>query len=953
MPKTKRQKKTLAGDASTSTLPLKDSPRALIDALNSPILTPKILMELFDIFQLHFSSDLPFLHPPTFLKPLRKTVALQSSTDVASSVGSSSIKAERPSSPVVLLGLLTLTARFHPELAAYHSPPSPNRPTNPLAASEYYAKALRGHFAGPSGENIGLISLESIQAALMLSLYEWGMCRGVKSWVYGGMATRMAQALGLQFEQDLDDEPLALSSALTAEAHHLGVSTDKRNTRQPPLSPSEAFIHQETRRRTFWSCFLLDRYLSSGKYRPQMLDIKDIRVQLPSSEHAFLFGERVRTKLLGEERDEVAGREDLQLQRRTSVLLDEKNGHAQEGNRDGRRDGARREREQPKNDLKGRGKDDEDKGRWEVGQDEGVQSRVIKIIEIWGRIAKWSCSGGRSARTNMLRNERHPPWDNASTFVQLRASLADFDSSLPRNLTYNSANLSAHIASRTSTPYSLMHTVYFLCLVTLHREYIPFVPIRCSKPEGPVDAPVFPPDQYTIPPGFWDENARECFKAARNIMELVRACKDWGVLVETPIVGFAIYTVAFIGVYCINFPHMDPYGFMSSGIPDAAMTDSNRSTTTTTTATATAIAITTTTPYPPPENGKGAEEASRAVEILGHMRPRLKMADGWFRTIKRVHNYYVKIKKDYHRNTKALAAASETDKSPEVPRNLTLREGGGGGGLEVYKLLEKTLKEFGSMEDDDDTDMPDVEAEEERAESDVGRSNTASAAVKSETVEGAEGRVDAERTASGRERWIAINSVVAAAAKQQENFNSMSGQGGPGVGSNYSQRMSTPGYQGYGPAQYYSSPHSQQVSEPPTPGYMPLGNSAPPFSPSQGSPSPSLNPSFSRAPDGPFPINTPHSQYTQGPAGFVQDSNLYSPATGQPMPQSQPIQASLSHQWSPEVQQQKEVLFNQLNQRFGGVDVAAFVDGTSLEDWSNPDGSWLSTVWQGQPHGNL
>ncbi|KAH0545541.1 hypothetical protein FGG08_000372 [Glutinoglossum americanum] len=934
MPRSKRQKKAIASDASTSTLPLKDSPRALVDALDSPILTPKVLTELFDIFQLHFSSDLPFLHPPTFLKPLRKTVAMQSSSDT-SAAGSNSASSDRPSSPIVLLGLLTLTARFHPELAAYHSPPSPNRPTNPLAASEYYAKALRCHFAGPSGENIGLISLECIQAALMLSLYEWGMCRGIKSWVYGGIATRVAQAMGLQFEQDLDDEPLALSSALTAEAQHLGVSMDRRNLRQPPLSPGEAFIQQETRRRTFWSCFLLDRYLSSGKYRPQMLDIKDIRVQLPSTEHAFLFGERVRTKLLGEERDEVAGREDLQLQRRASVLLDEKNGNAQD---DPNHDGTRRGRELESSST-GRGKEYEEKGRWEVGQDEGVQSRVIKIIEIWGRIAKWSCSGGRRSvdsicwcsqhTANMFRNERYAPWEDGSTFFRLRNSLADFDAGLPRNLTFNLANLSAHISSRTSTPYSLMHTVYFLCLVTLHREYIPFVPIRCLKPEGPVDAPVFPPDQYTIPPGFWDNNAKECFRAARNIMELARACKDWGVLVETPIVGFAIYTVAFIGVYCINFPHMDPNGFMSSGSADATTTDANRSTS-----------------YPCPESGKGAEEASRAVEILGHMRPRMKMADGWFRTIKRVHNYYVKIKKDYRRNTKALAAASGTDKSAEVPRNLTLREGGAGGGLEVYKLLEKTLKEFGSMEDDDDTDMPDVEAEEDRAESDAGRSNTANAAVKSEAIDGAEGRADEERTASGRERWIAINSVVAAAAKHQDNYNGMGGQGGSGVGSNYSQKLSTPGYQGYGP-QYYSSPHSQQVSEPPTPGYMPLGGSATPFSPSHSSPSPRLGTSFGR-PDGPFPINTPHTQY-HGPAGFVQDSNLYSPATGPPMPQHSSIQAPLPHQWNPEAQQQqKEVLFNQLNQRFGGVDVAAFVDGTSLEDWNNGDGSWLSTVWGGQ-----
>jgi hypothetical protein len=90
----------------------------------------------------------------------------------------------------------------------------------------------------------------------------------------------------------------------------------------------------------------------------------------------------------------------------------------------------------------------------------------------------------------------------------------------------------------------------------LHREYVPFIPLRCKKPEGPLDPPLFPPAKYDVPPGYWEDSARQCFKAARDLVDLARTCQEWNVLVQTPIVGFAIYTVAFVGVYCINFPWM-------------------------------------------------------------------------------------------------------------------------------------------------------------------------------------------------------------------------------------------------------------------------------------------------------------------------------------------------------------------------------------------------------------
>ena len=31
----------------------------------------------------------------------------------------------------------------------------------------------------------------------------------------------------------------------------------------------------------------------------------------------------------------------------------------------------------------------------ECGADEGPLSKVVRIVELWGQIAKWSCAGGR------------------------------------------------------------------------------------------------------------------------------------------------------------------------------------------------------------------------------------------------------------------------------------------------------------------------------------------------------------------------------------------------------------------------------------------------------------------------------------------------------------------------------------------------------------------------------
>jgi hypothetical protein len=340
--------------------------------LDPNVLTPAVWSELFDIFQLHYSADLPFLHPPTFQKPLRQATMQPSCSTMPSSHG---IRARPPGPDDFLLAFLALTARFHPGLVAHHSPPTSSRPSNPLIASDYYANAAteRRSTAWADAE-AGSQSVENVQAALMLGLHEWGMCRGFKAWLRVGMAIRCAQAIGLQYEKDLDDEPDSRSMALNFEAERMGLGPDRSSSISSAGVGESAFIEQEIRRRTFWSCYVMDRYLSSGKYRPQMLHARDLRIQLPASERSFLFAEKVRTLMLGDDDRAVASRAEAQSHRHdTTEPAAGPSPHSMYGH-----------------DVEGDGE-----ARLEVGSNEGLVSRYIKILEIYGKVVQWSCSGGR------------------------------------------------------------------------------------------------------------------------------------------------------------------------------------------------------------------------------------------------------------------------------------------------------------------------------------------------------------------------------------------------------------------------------------------------------------------------------------------------------------------------------------------------------------------------------
>ena len=700
-PKRQRSRKSVSSA-------IKDPSKNALDALDSSILTVRVWEAVFDLFQAHFATLLPFLHPATFLLQIRQ----QSNPPPSSAITNNShhdhsdsppLPPKKELNPLIPLGVLALTARFHPQLVAYHSPSSPGNPSNPLLASEFYATALRSRLAGAdsAGAGFAVPDLTRVQALLMLALHEWGMSRGKSAWLYVGMAIRLSQAMGLPFELETE-LPL-----MRDEPRSPGFKLD--NTKE---QTSDDIIAQETKRRTFWACFTLDRCLSSGKYRPRMIRAKKLGIQLPS-DNAFAFGERVRTSRLNEpvaRRPQGFGAQGVQIPSIRQSL-----------------GGLGDDKLPPTNGPDtmawspiSRRKDstEEDIDRWEIGAEESVLSRVIRITRIWGSIAKWSCSGGR-------KTEQYPPWHPESRFAKLRMTLGEFQDSLSRNLQYSPRNTDTHIMYKnTLAPYMVMHVVFFLSVTVLHRANLPFLPLRCNEPVGPSDDSPFA-EKSTAPDGFWRESARQLFKAGRHMTDLVLTCQERGMLVENPLVGFAVYNAALLGIYAGHFPQMDPEGLLAPK-PGAV-----------------------------PEH-QGQMQARKTLDILREMRMRLKMARGWFRTLHRMHNYFAKVKKDMRRQSRSkfdmFADAMESQANGARPAR-----------DEEFKLLEKMFFDFGSIDDR----LPENNGNTNNAEDDgaitttsdrvTNISDSGSNAVRSPTGETSMADMSVDGVNGRRDSWVPIN----------------------------------------------------------------------------------------------------------------------------------------------------------------------------------------------------
>jgi hypothetical protein len=315
------------------------------------------------------------------------------------------------------------------------------------------------------------ITVERVQAFLMLGLFEWSQ-RHESAWMYVGVAIRMAKMMKLE----LDDQRMGL------------LENQASASRQFRTRSAEIAIVRETRRRTMYSCFILDRLMGCGSGRALCTPTEALRIQLPCSEMAF----------------------DLSLDVYTGFLK------APEGFI------------QPQI------------------NDDSTLSQFIRLIEIWSEISIYSSKDGRL-------KESFPPWDSRSKFYELRAQLDAFYDELPDTFTLSRQNYYRHDNHQATNTYVSLHMLASVCQIVLNREYLPFLPLRCHSPQGPLDRAQ--PMLDLAPYGFWEESAEEVFRSSRNVIDLTELCKDK--LPLSSLTTFSIWLAGFMAVYARHFPHMD------------------------------------------------------------------------------------------------------------------------------------------------------------------------------------------------------------------------------------------------------------------------------------------------------------------------------------------------------------------------------------------------------------
>jgi hypothetical protein len=386
----KRSKKRSVEDAFGSQQDLEDWSKIQPNGLDSPVapkithshgvdessllvegreyLPPKdIQLHLAEIyFEYVYGQSYPLLHKPTFMRNL-----------IAGAIP-----------PVLTLAVCAISARFsnHPQL---RSEPA-------FLRGEDWAAVARDismkHYDSP---NITILTVY-----LILGLHEFGTCHGGRSWMFGGMAQRMA--LMMQLHKDRS-----------------GPQQESKRNGELNGDQKICYTDREIGRRVMWSCFLMDRFTSSGSDRPICFAEECITVPLPIRESLFLM--------------EIEG---------DTETLDGKSVASLNPTREFRSPRATTEGE----------------------KNLGTSAYLIRLVAIWGRLVNYFNLGGQ-------KREDVRMWHPSSKFQELAQSLKKFN--FPDEMIWNQDNLETHRAEKLDNQFVFMHIVFQHLRLFMHRFAIP------------------------------------------------------------------------------------------------------------------------------------------------------------------------------------------------------------------------------------------------------------------------------------------------------------------------------------------------------------------------------------------------------------------------------------------------------------------------------------------------
>lgn len=400
-----------------------------------------ILDHLINLFFDSVYYQFPILHPATFMQQYK----------------------EGKVPPNLLNAICASVARFsnHPDVLT----------TPAYLAGEPFATNVRGVLF----DSIDVPTVSNVQALIFLCMYEYGAARGPRAWMFGGMAIRQAQELGLNREDS-----------------------------SPVFYLRGDWVVRETRRRTFWACFMIDVLSSSSSGRPRMIDERDCEVLLPSEDNAWCEARPVVTEMLNSEHE--------------SPSSDEKN------NQDDDDASESSQRDNLHNDID-RNMDTLDsstsgeQAQVEPGKPPSLSSLayLIRVLAILGRVSQY---------VNRPRSKKAIPANEVgSEFSTIDAALGAWVGSVPHHLIYSRENNVLQDKNEGSI-IVFMHIVYHTAVVLLHR-------------------PILAADKASFPVAshFVENSTARCAEAANRVSEILEFVSTQSCPAQVFISSFFAYPV--------------------------------------------------------------------------------------------------------------------------------------------------------------------------------------------------------------------------------------------------------------------------------------------------------------------------------------------------------------------------------------------------------------------------
>ncbi|KAG9239123.1 putative fungal-specific transcription factor [Amylocarpus encephaloides] len=320
-----------------------------------------------------------------------------------------------------------------------------------------YATYVRG---GLSSVLFDPPRLETVQALLIFSMFEWSKGCASNAWMMTGTAIRMMQSL---------------------EALRDSKFTDERQ--------------QEVHNRTFWGCFVMDRLILCGKYQSFALPVDQMPTPLPIGEEDFAFGQSTGPKIMARE------------------LNTSSSGHS---------------------DI------------------DHHYSIMVRGFDIWSRILKWVINGGR--RQPGMTSLTNCPWSQGSSWGDFHGEIQAWRQGQNKRVQYPHASVSACVSLGRAESFAMINLIYFVSLLFLNQEYIPFLPTAESEPQGPIDPPLL---EAKAPDGWWSDRAMELFDSAQHITLMLRQLDENDCPLLTPYAGFCAFSAATMNIYESCFPRMN------------------------------------------------------------------------------------------------------------------------------------------------------------------------------------------------------------------------------------------------------------------------------------------------------------------------------------------------------------------------------------------------------------